>query len=274
MTSGARLSSIFAAGNTTTATTSTPSSPRAPHAALAAATELLRSGTLRPEDAHHLFDEMQRQPALVPVRTLNGFLAALARAPPSAACRDGPALAVALFGKASFCLPPSIHTYGIILDCCCHMRRLDLVLALFSRILRTGLGINDITFGYLLKGLCNTKCTDKAMDVLLHKMPKLGCVPHVISYSILLKGFCDDRRSHRALDLLRMMAEKGGGFSPDVVAYNTVIHGFFKEGDIAKACDLFHEMMQHRIRPDVATYSSIIDALCKVRAMDKAEQIL
>jgi pentatricopeptide repeat protein len=118
-----------------------------------------------------------------------------------------------------------------------------------------------ISFNYLFKGLCNTKRTDEAMDVLLHKMPKLGCVPHVISYLIRLKGFCDDRRCQRALDLLRMMAEKGGGFSPDVVAYNTVIHGFFKEGEIAKACDLFHEMVQQEIRPDVATYNSIIDAV-------------
>jgi pentatricopeptide repeat protein len=272
MPSGTRLSSIFAAGNTTAATTSTASSPRAPHAALAAATEHVSFGTLRPDDAHHLFDEMQRQPALVPVRTLNGFLAALARALPSAACRDGPALAVALFGKSSSCMPPSIHTYGIILDCCCCMRRLDLVLALFSH--SSGLGINFINFSYLLKGLCNTKRTDEAMDVLLHKMPKLSCVPNVVSYLILLKGFCDDRRCQRALDLLWMMAEKGGGFSPDIVAYTTVIHGFFKEDEIAKACDLFHEMVQQGIRPDVATYNCIIDALCKVRAMDKAEEIL
>jgi pentatricopeptide repeat protein len=105
-------------------------------------------------------------------------------------------------------------------------------------------------------------------------MPKLSCVPNVVSYLILLKGFCDDRRCQRALDLLRMMAEKGGGFSPDIVAYTTVIHGFFKEDEIAKACDLFHEMVQQGIRPDVVTYKCIIDALCKVRAMDKAEEIL
>jgi pentatricopeptide repeat protein len=82
-------------------------------------------------------------------------------------------------------------------------------LPFFPRLLRTGLGINVIIFNYLLKGLCNTKCTEEAMDVLLHKMHKMGCVPNVVSYSRLLKGFCDDRRSQQALDLLQMMAEKG-----------------------------------------------------------------
>ncbi|CAD6256467.1 unnamed protein product [Miscanthus lutarioriparius] len=96
MWSCARISSaVF-----TTAACSSPS-PRAPHLSLASATARVRSGTLRPEEAHHLFDQLLRQATPIPERSLNGFLSALARAPSSAACRDGPALAVALFNRAS-----------------------------------------------------------------------------------------------------------------------------------------------------------------------------
>ncbi|CAD6333922.1 unnamed protein product [Miscanthus lutarioriparius] len=74
--------------------------PRAPHLALGTATVLVRKGTFRSEEAHDLFDELLRQATHVPGRELNGFLAVLARAPASAAYRDGPALAVALFNRA------------------------------------------------------------------------------------------------------------------------------------------------------------------------------
>ena len=53
-----------------------------------------------------------------------------------------------------------------------------------------------------------------------------------------------------------------------------VMDGLFKEGEVSKACDLFHEMIQQGVVPTVGTYNSVIDALCKARAMDKAEVVL
>ena len=53
-----------------------------------------------------------------------------------------------------------------------------------------------------------------------------------------------------------------------------IIDGLIKEGELSKACALFHEMMQQGVVPDVVTYSSIIDGLCKARALDEAEVVL
>ncbi|CAD6253393.1 unnamed protein product [Miscanthus lutarioriparius] len=274
MPSRARISSaVF-----TTAASSSPS-PRAPHLALAVATARVLSGTFRPEEAHHLFDELLRQANPVPERALNGFLSALARAPSSAACRDGPALAVALFNRASRAdgpqvLSPTVCTYGILMDCCTRAHHPEQTLAFFGQVLKTGLGVNTIMITNLLKGLCEAKRTYEALDILLHRMPELGCVPDVFSYCILLKSLCNNGKSGQAYELLRMMAERKAACSPDVVAYNTVIDGFFKEGDVAKACDLFNEMVQRGISPNLATYNSVVHALCKARAVDKAEAIL
>ncbi|CAN6363581.1 unnamed protein product [Urochloa humidicola] len=114
MSSRVRLSAAFVA-----AAASTAPSPRAPHIALAAATERgLRSAAFGPEDARHLLDELRqrRDNTCVPVRALNGFLAALAKAPRSAACSDGPALAVTFFNGLSRAASPRLlsttfHTY-------------------------------------------------------------------------------------------------------------------------------------------------------------------
>ncbi|VAH13832.1 unnamed protein product [Triticum turgidum subsp. durum] len=160
------------------------------------------------------------------------------------------------------------------MDSCCRARRPDLGLAFFGRFLRAGLKANLIVASILLKCLCHARRTDEAVNMLLHRMSEFSCVPDAISYSIVLKSLCDNSRSQQALDLLQMVRKERGAGSLNVVAYSIIIHGFFKEGEVSKACDLFHEMMQQGIVPDVVTYSSVIDALCKVRAMDKAKLVL
>ncbi|PNT72016.1 hypothetical protein BRADI_2g38453v3 [Brachypodium distachyon] len=193
-----------------------------------------------------------------------------------AACRDGPSLAVALFNR--ICREearprvamPTVCTYTILMDCCCRTRRPNVGFALFGRLLKTGVIVASI----LLKCLCHAKWSDDAVNVLLHRMPELGVEPDNISYNTVLKTLCEDSRSQRALDLLHTMVKKSGGCSSDVVSYSTVIHGFFREGEVSKACNCFHEMMQQGVVPSVVTYNSIIDALCKARAMDQAELVL
>jgi pentatricopeptide repeat protein len=248
-----------------------------PIAAFSAATERVRAGMLTPEDAHHLFDRWLAQPIPVAQRFLNRFLATLARAP---SVREGPALAVALFNRlyreegGLQVAPVSIHTYNIIMDSCCRASRADLGLAIFGRFLRTGMRTNQNTANAFLKCLCYAKRTDEAVDVLLHRMSKLGCAPDPFSYSIVAKGLCDDGRSQQALDLLQMVVKEGGACSLDVVVYDTVIHGLCNEGQVSKACNLFHEMMEQGVMPTVLTYTSIIDGLCNARVMDKAELFL
>jgi len=116
--------------------------------------------------------------------------------------------------------------------------------AVFGLILKMGWRVNEIAINQLLKGLCDAKRVDEAMDILLRRMPEFGCTPNVVTYNTLLKGFYNEKRAQEALELLHMMAADGGGSCPpDVVAYSTVINGFFREGQVDTAYGLFHEML-------------------------------
>src|SRR4051812_28273825 len=105
----------------------------------------------------------------------------------------------------------STNGWRILMDCCCRACHPDLALAFFfGHLLRTGLEANQVIFSTLLKGLCHTNRADEALSVLLHRMPELG-------------------------------------WTPNVVAYSTVIHGFFREGQVGKACNLFRGMAQQDV---------------------------
>ena len=92
--------------------------------------------------------------------------------------------------------------YSILISCLCRMGRLEHGFAAFGLILKTGWRVDVVVINQLLKGLCDAKRVDEAMDVLLLLMPKVGCTPSVVSYSVVLKGLCDGKRAEEALELL------------------------------------------------------------------------
>jgi leucine-rich PPR motif-containing protein len=122
----------------------------------------------------------------------------------------------------------------------------------FGLILKTGWRVNEIVINQLLKGLCDAKRVDEAMDILLRQMPEFGCMPNVVSCNTLLMGFFNVKRAEEALELLHMMTDdRGGSCTPNMVSYNTVINGLFGESQVEKAYNLLLEMLDQGISPDV-----------------------
>jgi leucine-rich PPR motif-containing protein len=131
-----------------------------------------------------------------------------------------------------------------------------------------------MTFTPMLRTLCAEKRTSDAVNIVVRRMPELGCTPMSSPTPHFLKGLCAGKKCEEAVDLIHMMAKDGDNCPPNVVSYTTVVHGFFKEGEVGKAYTLFREMLDHGLLPNVVTCNSIIDGLCKVHAMDKAEEVL
>ncbi|XP_066338076.1 protein Rf1, mitochondrial-like [Miscanthus floridulus] len=194
-----------------------------------------RSGSLRLDDVLKLFDELLLHARPASVTAFNHLLNAVSRA-----SALEPELVVSLFNRTvrdcSIKVAPNLCTYSILIGCFCRMGRLENGFAAFGLILKTGWRVNDIIIAQLLKGLCDAKMVDEAMDVLLQRMPEFGCTPGVVSYNVLLKGFYDEKRVEEALELLHVMAD-GKGISPDIVTYNTIIGGLCKAQAVDRAED-------------------------------------
>nr|XP_051228020.1 uncharacterized protein LOC127345569 [Lolium perenne] len=121
-----------------------------------------RAGTLCPDDAHQLLDQLLHQATPVPEHKhpLNDFLAALAAAPASDACGDGLALATALFNRvcrqAPQAAPFTDHTYLALVECCYRARRPNLALSFLARFLKT-----PAEMAPLSPWLSSTACAEK-----------------------------------------------------------------------------------------------------------------
>ena len=61
---------------------------------------------------------------------------------------------------------------------------------------------------------------------------------------------------------------------PDIITYNTILDAICKEGHINRASKLLQQMIDDGISPDVITYNSIINGLCKEKRVREAAQLL
>lgn len=128
---------------------------------------------------------------------------------------------------------------------------------------------------------------------LLRTMIANGCFPNNYTCNSLLESLWKEGKVLEAEELLNKMKE--GGYALDTVTYNIVLDGLCKSGKVDKAVETMHEMRNQEnaapgdvddtyvglvnddnnrngCTPDLITYSTIINALCKDGKFDEAKK--
>ncbi|XP_031265483.1 putative pentatricopeptide repeat-containing protein At1g12700, mitochondrial [Pistacia vera] len=187
-------------------------------------------------------------------------------------------------------LQPNIVTYNTLMDGYCLLHRFndakELLISMeskgckpygfvvFGLILRRGLRPDVVTFTSLIKVLCLEKRSLEAME-LFKKMAVFGVRPNAITYWTLIKGLCQTGNTSVALRLHEeMVAGNGEGgviCKPDIVSYGSMIDGLCKDELVDKAKELFLEMKGKRIKPDVVVFNSLIYGWCFVGNLEEAK---
>ncbi|KAM7461440.1 hypothetical protein LguiA_029561 [Lonicera macranthoides] len=155
--------------------------------------------------------------------------------------------------------------------------------------------LDAVTYGTVINGLCKSGNTNIAMELLmmvdalckegmvreaedvLDIMIQRGEVPDIVKYSALMGGYClrgqieearKKRRIDEALHLFKDVSCKRLNYN--IVTYNTILHGLFKNEKFDVAREVFNEMLAKGRSPDVVTYNIVLDCMCKNRQFAKA----
>ncbi|KAJ1691703.1 hypothetical protein LUZ63_015858 [Rhynchospora breviuscula] len=163
----------------------------------------------------------------------------------------------------------TIQTFGLVIDCCRQMGRVDHGFCVLGQSLREGCGVNTIMFGSLIRGLCTRKQMRHAAKVLA-KMPLLG-FPDVYTYNDLILGFCNVGDIDQAFDVYEKVVNSG--LQANVYIYTTLLKGCCKEGDFLRASELLHEMIKRGVAPNVHTYTCLIHGLSAIGEWNRAIRV-
>ncbi|XP_028802638.1 pentatricopeptide repeat-containing protein At1g64583, mitochondrial-like [Neltuma alba] len=164
--------------------------------------------------------------------------------------------AISLFSKAE-CkgFTPSLFTLNILINCYCHLGNMFL-LSILGKILKMGCQPDIITLTTLLKGQCINTNVREAL-VFHNDILTKGFQLDEVSYGTLIDGFCKIGKTSAALELLRKMET-----------------GLVKPGCITKAEAIVGRMMKSSIKPDVISYSALMDGYCMMNNVDESKKVL
>uniref|UniRef100_A0A0E0JGQ4 Pentacotripeptide-repeat region of PRORP domain-containing protein n=1 Tax=Oryza punctata TaxID=4537 RepID=A0A0E0JGQ4_ORYPU len=157
------------------------------------------------------------------------------------------------------------YVYSILIDNLCKEGYLDRAFSLLEEMDKKGIKIGIVTYNSVINGLCKIGHTEKAVEI------SEGIAADNFTYSTLLHGYI------KVEDATGVMAIKGrlesSGVTIDVVTCNVLIKALFMIKKVDDACSLFLRMPKMRLRPNIVTYHTVIDMMCKVGEIDRALQL-
>ncbi|XP_010265454.1 PREDICTED: pentatricopeptide repeat-containing protein At5g10690 [Nelumbo nucifera] len=162
-----------------------------------------------------------------------------------------------------------------VMEACVHCGDVDSALQLFEEMSKPeGCGVDNITYGILLKGLGEARKVDEAFRILESVeqgtavgSPKLS---PPLMYGLLnaLIEAGDLRRANGLLARYRVVLNECDG--PSIIVYNLLMKGYINMGFPQHALSLYDEILRQGLKPDKLTYNTMIFACVKSGRMDAA----
>ncbi|XP_042502168.1 pentatricopeptide repeat-containing protein At5g39710 [Macadamia integrifolia] len=170
-------------------------------------------------------------------------------------------------------LPPDEFTYTTLINGYCMEGDVNKALILHDEMIQKGLLPDVVTYSVLIKGLSKQARTREARQ-LLFRLFYDESVPSDVTYDTLI-GHCSNTESKSMIALIKSFCMKGlmdeadqvfesmtqRNWKPNEAAYNVIIHGHSRSGNVRKAFGLYEEMTRLGFIPNIISVLALIKAL-------------
>ncbi|KAL0413958.1 UNVERIFIED_CONTAM: putative pentatricopeptide repeat-containing protein, mitochondrial [Sesamum radiatum] len=184
-------------------------------------------------------------------------------------CIHGVDDAVYLF-REMLRMRPRPYDFNNLLTAVVKMKQYSLALNLFDKMRQLGTPVNKYTLNIVINCYCLLNRVDFGFGI-LGSFFKRGYKPNAATFNTLIKGLFLDDNVIEAEKLFKKLLALG---ICDEVMILTVINGLCKAGHTLTAYDLLGLFEKTTWKPNVYSYTTLIDSLCKNRMVDEALQLL
>ncbi|XP_061356218.1 pentatricopeptide repeat-containing protein At2g13420, mitochondrial-like [Gastrolobium bilobum] len=154
---------------------------------------------------------------------------------------------------------PTVATYTSVVKCLCSCGRLDDAESLLDEMVRNGVSPCAATYNCFFKEYRGRKDADSALK-LFKKMKDDGlCLPTSHTYGILIGMFLKLNRIGVVKEMWHDMKQSGVG--PDLDLYTVLIHGLCERQNWREACHFFVEMIENGFLPQKVTFQTLYRGL-------------
>lgn len=125
----------------------------------------------------------------------------------------------------------------------------------------------EVAESIVIRGLCQYEKLEEAL-IVFDNLIRRGLVPTAATFTTLIHGLCRKKgKIDEALYMKEVMEDLN--LKPDVVTYNVVIAGLFNQNHLNMGFEMYKEMKQIGVLPNVATYRIMLAAAATAVASSK-----
>lgn len=163
-----------------------------------------------------------------------------------------------------------VAVYNVYLRCLFCAREFKESLFMIRCMEKDGIKPNNITFNTILKGICEEKTVDKALEF-FERVEWPGKRPDIVSFNTILSAACKRGDSIMVQTVLNLMEDEG--VKLNVVGFTCLMQYFCNIGNINDCLKLFEHMISHGPRPSMVTINTLMVILCKNRELGAAYEV-
>ncbi|PWA70080.1 pentatricopeptide repeat (PPR) superfamily protein [Artemisia annua] len=171
---------------------------------------------------------------------------------------------------------PNRVTYSVLIEGCFNNGDTKKGFELYTRMKNEGINPNVYNVNTLIIRFFESGYIDEAMK-LFDEAVETG-IANVFTYNNIISCLCKLDKVKEAsdvfdvaLDLFNTMQEKG--YKPNVITYSILIDGYFRKGKSEEALGIFDQMVDLGFIPSDYTFNIVINGLCKVGQTSEASNM-
>ncbi|KAH9288069.1 hypothetical protein KI387_032186, partial [Taxus chinensis] len=139
-------------------------------------------------------------------------------------------------------------------------------LTLFHQMQQTGIEPNQFTFASILPACAKIRALEQGMDIHRSIMER-GFLSDVVIASALVDMYAKCGSIHKARELFDKMPQR------NAVSWSAMIAGYIQNGFIGMTLKTFKQMQSVDVKPNSATFASILSACSKMGALEQGMNI-
>jgi pentatricopeptide repeat protein len=167
-------------------------------------------------------------------------------------------------------LPPTRVTFGTLLDACINEGCMDRAHDVFCRMQDAKCEMNTVLYTTMIKGFVKMNKVDEVLHI-LKEMQSRGVEADTVTYSLVLKALCSSGQMESALNLFQSICSE---HQPDEIMFNNLLLGCVACKNVTLGERLVKDMVGSKIKPTIATFSTLIKLYAECNELAKAQQLL